>query len=49
MDLGRAALGPPLSVRGHAHDKEIAAKRNAAIGAVEAMAYGAVALLVTGL
>jgi uncharacterized membrane protein YjfL (UPF0719 family) len=47
--VGRVVLGLPISFRGHALDKEIAEKRNAAIGAVEAMAYVAVALLVTGL
>ncbi len=39
----------PLSLRSHALDREIAEKRNAAVGAVEGLAYVATALLVTGL
>jgi uncharacterized membrane protein YjfL (UPF0719 family) len=47
--VGRVVLGLPLSFRGRTLDQEIAEKRNAAVGAVEGMAYVAVALLVTGL
>ena len=47
--VGRVVLGLPMSFRGRTLDKEIAEKRTAAIGAVEGMAYVAVALLVTGL
>jgi uncharacterized membrane protein YjfL (UPF0719 family) len=47
--VGKLILGLPISFRGRTLDKEIAEKRNAAVGAVEGLAYVAVALLVTGL
>ena len=45
----RVILGLPISfLRGHRLDQEIAEKRNAVVGAVEGLAYVAMALLVTG-
>jgi uncharacterized membrane protein YjfL (UPF0719 family) len=47
--VGKLILGLPISLRGRVLDREIAEKRNAAVGAVEGLTYVATALLVTGL
>ena len=47
--VGTVILKMPLAFRGHTLDREIAERRNAAIGGVEGLAYVATALLVTGL
>lgn len=47
--VGKVILGLPISFRGRTLDREIAEKRNAAVGAVEGLTYVATALLVTWL
>jgi uncharacterized membrane protein YjfL (UPF0719 family) len=47
--VARWILGLPVAMRGRQLDREIAARRNAVVGAVEGLAYLATAVLVTGL